>query len=57
MHISILLLSALLIGAFVTGALVAWNNSKSSLKGKIDADLKNATGAVAQALSSLKAKL
>ena len=57
MHISILLLIGLLGAAFIAGALIAWNNSKASLKAKIDDDLKNANGAGAQALSSLKAKL
>ena len=57
MHISILVLAGLLVAAFVAGALVAWNNTKSSLKAKLDGEIGKATGPAAQALSSFKAKL
>lgn len=57
MHISILLLVFLLVGAFILGAFVAWNNTKSSLKAKLDSEIGKATGSAAQALTGFKAKL
>lgn len=57
MHISILVLTGLMAAAFTAGALVAWNNTKSSLKAKLDSEIGKATGAAAQALSSFKAKV
>jgi len=57
MHISILLLVFLLIGAFTFGAFVAWNNTKSSLKAKLDGEIGKATGDAAKALTGFKAKL
>ncbi|HET6255875.1 MAG TPA: hypothetical protein VFE32_17490 [Puia sp.] len=49
----------LVVGAagFIVGALVAWNNTKASLKAKLDAEIKAATAAGAQTLAAFKAKL
>ena len=57
MHLSILVLGVLLLAAFILGMLVAWNNTKSSLQSKLDAEIKKATGPAQQALASFKAKL
>jgi hypothetical protein len=54
---SILVLVGLLAAAFNLGLLVAWNNTKSSLKSKLDAEIGKATGAGQQALAAFKAKL
>lgn len=41
----------------IIGAFIAWNNTKSSIKGKIDAAISVATKDIADAFSALKAKL
>jgi len=42
---------------FILGGLIAWNNSKASLKAKLDSEIGKATGAGVAALSAFKAKL
>lgn len=42
MHISILVLVGLLVGAFVFGVAFGWNNGKSSLINKLPQNLKDA---------------
>lgn len=57
MHISIGLFALLLLAAVAAGAFFAWNNGKSSVKAKLDAEIGKATGAASQALTTFKGKL
>lgn len=53
---ALLIILAVLI-AFVGGLLVGQNNSKKSLSAKLDAEIGQATGDAAKALTTFKGKL
>jgi hypothetical protein len=61
MHLPFWLFVTLLIGAFVAGALIAWNNPKKKFQGLLDDEIAKAKvtadKALQDALTAIKAKL
>lgn len=45
------------VASFIAGALVAWKNTKASLKAKLNSEIAQANTVAAEALKAFKAKL